>query len=150
MDRSAAERWHSRGPRCQRWDEARSSPSWFTDAMTDQDNSDDDTGELDEADMAVVSETQTAAVDIDGDGEADAVVETTTTVIDVDGDGVADVVRQTTTTMIDVDGDGVPDVIEQITVTGVDADGDGEFSDDEIEIDETLAVRDDLVDDTEA
>jgi hypothetical protein len=43
----------------------------------------------------------------------------------------------------------VPDVIEQTTVTGVDADGDGEFSDDEIEVDETLAVRDDLVDDTD-
>ena len=47
------------------------------------------------------------AVDVDGDGKADAIV------IDVDGDGKADAVG------IDVDGDGTIDVV------GVDADGDG-------------------------
>jgi len=67
------------------------------------------------------------------------------TVVDVDGDGVADVVQQTTTRAYDIDGDGVPDIIESVTVTGVDADGDGELSDDEITVEETVAVREDLL-----
>jgi hypothetical protein len=77
------------------------------------------------------------------------VSETTTTVIVVDGDGVADVVQQTTTTAYDVDGDGEADIIESTTVTGVDVDGDGEFSEDEVEIDETIAVREELIDELE-
>ena len=61
-----------------------------------------------------------------------------------------DIVERTTTTAYDVDGDGVPDVIESTTVTGVDVDGDGSFSDDEITIESTVAVREDLVDDEDA
>jgi hypothetical protein len=94
-----------------------------------------------------VSEVTTTVVDLDGDGIADVVERTTVTVLDVDGDGVADVMQRTTTTAYDVDGDGVPDVIESVTVTGVDVHGDGELSDDEISVDETLAVREDLLDD---
>ena len=99
----------------------------------------DDTGEID---MTI----ETEVIDLDGDGVADAVVETTTTIIDVDGDGVADIVQETTITAIDVDGDGEVDIIDETTITAVDLDGDGEFSEDEIEIEETTAVREDLLD----
>jgi hypothetical protein len=57
---------------------------------------------------------------------------------------VADAVEVTTTSAIDLDGDGEFDVIESTTVTGVDEDGDGEFSEDEIEVEEITAVREDL------
>ena len=85
--------------------------------------------------------------EIQVDVVADAVVETTTTIIDVDGDGVADIVQETTITAIHVDGDGEVDIIDETTITAVDLDGDGEFSEDEIEIEETTAVREDLLDD---
>lgn len=76
------------------------------------------------------------------------IAETTTTeLIDVDGDGAPDVVQQTTTTAIDVDGDGVPDILEQSTATAADLDGDGTISEDEVEIEETVAVRADLLED---
>ena len=78
-------------------------------------------------------------------GEIDVTIETE--VIDFDGDGVADAVVETTTTIIDVDGDGVADIVDESTITAVDLDGDGAFSDDEIEIEETTAVREDLVED---
>ena len=78
-------------------------------------------------------------------GEIDMTIETE--VIDFDGDGVADAVVETTTTIIDVDGDGVADIVDESTITAVDLDGDGAFSDDEIEIEETTAVREDLVED---
>ena len=100
----------------------------------------ENTGEID---MTI----ETEVIDLDGDGVADAVVETTTTIIDVDGDGVADIVQETTITAIDVDGDGEVDIIDETTITAVDLDGDGEFSEDEIEIEETTAVREDLLDD---
>ena len=109
---------------------------WLTQAMSDTEN----TGEID---MTI----ETEVIDLDGDGVADAVVETTTTIIDVDGDGVADIVQETTITAIDVDGDGEVDIIDETTITAVDLDGDGEFSEDEIEIEETTAVREDLLDD---
>jgi hypothetical protein len=109
--------------------------SWFTSVMSDAESS----GEIE-----ITVETE--EIDVDGDGVIDAVVETTTTSIDVDGDGVVDVIQQTTVTAVDVDGDGVADIIDETTVTGVDVDGDGEFSDDEIEVEETIAVRDDLLD----
>ena len=99
----------------------------------------EDTGEID---MTI----ETEVIDLDGDGVADAVVETTTTIIDVDGDGVADIVQETTITAIDVDGDGQVDIIDETTITAVDLDGDGQFSEDEIEIEETTAVREDLLD----
>jgi hypothetical protein len=102
-----------------------------------------DTENTGEIDMTI----ETEVVDIDGDGVADAVVERTTTMIDVDGDGVVDIVQETTITAVDVDGDGEVDVIDETTITAVDVDGDGEFSEDEIEIEETTAVRDDLADD---
>jgi hypothetical protein len=76
------------------------------------------------------------------------VVETTTTVIDVDGDGVADIVQETTITAVDLDGDGEVDIIDETTITAVDVDGDGEFSEDEIEIEETTAIREDLLDES--
>ena len=128
---------------CHRWpvDEVPAARPWFTGPMSEQDNTDD---------VEMTIERETEVVDVDGDGVADMVVETTTTAIDVDGDGMADIVQQTTTTAIDVDSDGMADIIDETTVTAVDADGDGEFSDDEIEVEETLAVRDDLVDDTDA
>ena len=100
-----------------------------------------------DAEIDVVVETE--LIDVDGDGVIDAVTETTTTVIDVDGDGVADIVQQTTTTAYDIDGDGEVDLVESTTVTGVDMDGDGEFGADEVEIDETIAVSEDLVDELE-
>ena len=93
----------------------------------------DDTGEIEETSETVVEN----------------VTETTTTLIDVDGDGVVDIVQETTTTLIDVDGDGVADIIQTETVTGVDVDGDGEFSDDEIEVEGEVAVREDLIDEAE-
>ena len=77
----------------------------------------------------------------------DIIEQTTTTAYDIDGDGVPDIIEQTTTTAYDVDGDGVPDIIESTTITGVDVDGDGSFSEDEITIEETIAIREDLVDD---
>lgn len=99
----------------------------------------EDTGEIDVS-------IETELVDVDGDGVVDVISETVTTLIDVDGDGVVDVVDVTTTTGYDLDGDGVPDVVESTSVTGVDLDGDGEISDDEIEIEETIAAREDLLD----
>lgn len=100
----------------------------------------DDTGEID-------TTIETEVIDVDGDGVADAVVETTTTIIDLDGDGVADIVQETTITAIDLDGDGEADIVDESTITAVDLDGDGVFSGDEIEIEETTVVRDDLVED---
>ena len=44
---------------------------------------------------------------------------------------------------MDVDGDGVPDVVEVVEAVGVDVDGDGVIDDDEIEVSETVYVRDD-------
>ena len=82
----------------------------------------------------------------DNTGEIDMTIETE--VIDLDGDGVADAVVETTTTVVDVDGDGVADIVQETTITAVDVDGDGEFSDDEIEIEETTAVREDLLDES--
>mgnify|MGYP005816465201 CR=1 FL=1 len=102
--------------------------------------------DLDEIDVTVDQIVDTEIVDVDGDGTGDAVTETTTTTIDVDGDGVADIVEVTTTTAYDLDGDGVPDLVESATVTGVDVDGDGEFSDDEITIDTTVAMSEELAD----
>ena len=98
----------------------------------------EDSGEID-----ITIETE--LIDVDGDGVVDVITETVTTLVDVDGDGVVDLVDVTTTTGYDLDGDGVPDVIESASVTGADLDGDGEISEDEIEIEETVAVRDDLV-----
>jgi hypothetical protein len=69
-------------------------------------------------------------------------------VIDVDGDGVADIVQETTITAVDLDGDGEVDIIDETTITAVDVDGDGEFSEDEIEIEETTAIREDLLDES--
>ena len=68
---------------------------------------------------------------------------------DVDGDGVADVTEVITTTAIDVDGDGVVDAVRVTQAIGADLDGDGEISDDEIAVDDTVYVRDDLVDEEE-
>ena len=42
--------------------------------------------------------------------------------------------------------DGEVDIIDETTITAVDLDGDGQFSEDEIEIEETTAVREDLLD----
>ncbi len=106
---------------------------------------------MDETDDAVEIDVtiETEVVDVDGDGIADVVSETTTTTIDVDGDGIVDIIEVTTTTGYDLDGDGEVDVIESTTVTGIDVDGDGEFDDDEIEVEEIVAVREDLVDDAD-
>ncbi|MET0663235.1 MAG: hypothetical protein ABWZ42_08895 [Ilumatobacteraceae bacterium] len=90
---------------------------------------------------------ETEVVDVDGDGIADVVSQTTTTTIDVDGDGEVDIVEVSTITAYDVDGDGEVDIIESTTVTGVDVDGDGEFDDDEIAVEEVVAVREGLGDD---
>jgi len=100
------------------------------------------------ADIDVIIETE--LIDVDGDGEIDIVSETTTVAIDVDGDGVVDIIEQTTTTAYDVDGDGEPDVVESTTITGIDVDGDGEISEDEIEVEATIAVREDLIEELEA
>jgi hypothetical protein len=98
-----------------------------------------DSGEID----AII---ETELVDVDGDGVIDKVTEVSTIVADLDGDGVADVIQHTTTTAYDIDGDGVPDVIESTKVTGVDLDQDGSISEGEIEVETTVAVRDDLLD----
>ena len=92
---------------------------------------------------------ETDLIDVDGDGVIDIVSETTTIAIDVDGDGIVDVIQQTTTTAYDVDGDGEPDLIESTTITGADVDGDGVISEDEIEIDEIVAVTEDLLEEVE-
>jgi len=98
----------------------------------------------------VAGTVETDIVDVDGDGVADVVQEVTTVVVDVDGDGVADILQQRTVTAYDLDGDGVPDVIDTITVTGVDANHDGTIDEDEISIEETVAVREELLaDDSE-
>lgn len=101
------------------------------------------TDQSDDAEIDVTIETD--VVDVDGDGVPDIVSEVTTVTVDVDGDGVADAVQQTTTTGYDLDGDGVVDVIETTTVTAADVDGDGEIADDEIVVEESIAVREDLV-----
>ncbi len=98
-----------------------------------------DSGEID----AII---ETELVDVDGDGVIDKVTEVSTIVADVDGDGVADVIQHTTTTAYDIDGDGVPDVIESTKVTGVDLNQDGSISEDEIEVETTVAVREELLD----
>ena len=54
------------------------------------------------------------------------------------------------TEFVDVDGDGVPDIIESTTITGVDVNRDGSIDEDEIEIETTVAVREDLLDDGES
>ena len=67
------------------------------------------------------AETVVIGVDSDGDGEVDAVL--TATAIDTDGDGEADTIIATA----DLDGDGEIDVVEVITADeaeGDDADGD--------------------------
>ena len=84
--------------------------------------------------------------DMENTGEIDMTIETE--VVDLDGDGVADMVIETTTTVVDVDGDGVADIVQETTITAVDLDGDGEFSEDEIEIEETTAIREDLLDES--
>ena len=96
----------------------------------------------DSAEIDVTIETE--VVDVDGDGVADVVSQTTTTTIDVDGDGLVDIVEVSTITAYDVDGDGEVDIIESTTVTGVDVDGDGEFEEDEIAVEEIVAVREGL------
>ncbi len=96
----------------------------------------------DSAEIDVTIETE--VVDVDDDGVADIVSQTTTTTIDVDGDGTVDIVEVSTITAIDVDGDGEVDIIESTTVTGVDVDGDGEFDEDEIAVEEVIAVREGL------
>jgi predicted RNA-binding protein with RPS1 domain len=73
-----------------------------------------DGDETDSDDVEIV------AIDIDGDGVADAVV--VTEAVDIDGDGEDDAVM--VTTVADVDGDGTPDVVDIVEV--VDTDGDGE------------------------
>ena len=121
-----------------------------TDANSETEASDEAvSAEADDV-VGVVSEVTTTVTDIDGDGVADVIEETTTTAYDIDGDGVPDIIEQTTTTAYDVDGDGIPDIIESTTITGVDVDGDGSFSEDEITIEETIAIREDLVDDGSA
>jgi hypothetical protein len=92
----------------------------------------------------------TIAADVDGDGAIDLVEQTVTTIVDVDGDGIPDLIQEETTTAYDLDGDGEVDVIESTRVVGADLDGDGELSDDEIESEGFLAVRDDLAAELEA
>jgi len=60
---------------------------------------------------------------------------------------VPDAVDRTTVTGYDVDGDGVADVFESSTVTAVDADGGGTISEDEITVEDVVAVDDVLLDD---
>ena len=52
----------------------------------------------------------------------------------------------TSATGVDVDGDGVPDAVAVVEAIGVDADGDGVIDDDEIEVSETVLVRDEDAD----
>ena len=59
---------------------------------------------------------------------------------------LSNIIEETTVTAIDVDGDGVIDVVETVRVTGVDVNGDGELDDDEITVEASVAVRDDLAD----
>lgn len=101
---------------------------------------------MDETQGQVEVGIETELVDLDGDGVVDAVREVTTTVVDVDGDGVPDLVEQTTTVAYDGDGDGIPDIIETTTITGVDANRDGTIDDDEISVDVSVAIREDLLD----
>ena len=61
---------------------------------------------------------------------------------DVDGDGVTDILEMVTTTAIDADGDGVVDLIDVLTAVGVDVNADGVLDDDEIEVTETIYVKD--------
>jgi hypothetical protein len=107
------------------------------------DTADELTSDEGEIDVTVTTE----LVDLDGDGVADAVVETTTTLIDTTGDGWVDIVQETTVIGVDVDGDGEIDIIDETTITAADLDGDGEFSEDEVAIEQTTAVREDLLDD---
>ena len=90
-----------------------------------------------------VEVTTITGVDVDGDGEPDIVEVATVTAFDVDGDGVPDLVTSTTITSVDVDGDGVADAVVVVEAVGVDANGDGVITEDEIEITETVLVRDD-------
>lgn len=86
-------------------------------------------------------ENEPTADDEAGEGTAEVSIEVTE--IDVDGDGVPDIIDVVTTTVIDVDGDGVPDIVDVVEAIGVDVDGDGVISDDEIEVTETIIVRED-------
>lgn len=90
-----------------------------------------------------VERTSVTAVDVDGDGEADLLEETIVTAFDVDGDGVVDVVTMTSRAGVDLDGDGVPDVVAVVDAVGVDADDDGTIAENEIEVSQTVFVRDD-------
>ncbi len=98
---------------------------------------DDEESEEGEAIVAAVdtdgdgdADTIVVAVDTDGDGEIDAIA--ATTAVDVDGDGEPDMV----VTALDVDADGVVDAVE--VVAAVDTDGDGVAD----EVVETVIVAD--------
>jgi len=67
--------------------------------------------------------------------------------LDLDGDGTPDAVVVQSATAIDLDGDGTPDAVHLVEAIGVDSNQDGEISDDEIEVTETILVREDLVTD---
>ncbi|MFZ4719583.1 MAG: hypothetical protein ACOYMR_09165 [Ilumatobacteraceae bacterium] len=103
-----------------------------------------------EAEGTIETTVETEIVDVDGDGTPDAVRETTTHLVDVDGDGTIDIVQTTVTTAYDLTGDGQVDLVESTTVTGVDVDGDGEFSEDEISVEHTTAVRAELLEEGDA
>src|SRR3954452_5213366 len=128
-------------------------PAWLTRQMSEPEESGniDATIETSAIDIDgdgvadIVTEVTTLVVDVDGDGVPDAVEQTTVTGYDLDGDGVPDAVDRTTVTAYDLDGDGVPDVITSSAVTAVDANGDGSIDEDEISVDEVVAVREDLV-----
>jgi hypothetical protein len=81
----------------------------------------DGDGEVD-----AVSQITRAAIDTSGDGRADTFLEARTTVLDLDGDNVADVVSRTETVLVDIDGDGTPDIIRRRRVISQDTTGDGE------------------------
>ena len=81
----------------------------------------DGDGEVD-----AVSQITRAAIDTDGDGRADTYLEARTTVLDLDGDRVADVVARTETVLVDIDGDGTPDIVRRRRVITQDTTGDGE------------------------
>ena len=65
--------------------------------------------------------------------------------IALDGDGTPDAVMIQATTAIDLDGDGTPDAVHVVEAIGIDDNEDGEISDDEIEVAETVFVREDLM-----
>ena len=82
-------------------------------------------------------------VDIDGDGQTDAVEVATLAAVDIDGDGIPDAVAMRTTTAVDVDSDGTPDAVVVVDAIGADVDGDGEISEDEVAVTGAVFVEDD-------